>query len=37
LKILGEAFAAGVLEFFVNAAAGEMNMGMEDGKVEKEC
>jgi len=37
LKILEEAFIAGVLEFFVNAAAGEMNLGMEDGKVENEC
>jgi hypothetical protein len=37
LKILEKAFAAGVLEFFVNAAVGEMNLGMEDGKVENEC
>ena len=37
LKILGKAFAVGVLEFFVNAVVGEMNLGMEDGKVKKEC
>ena len=37
LKILEKVFVAGVLEFFVNAAAGEMDLGMEDGKVENEC
>jgi hypothetical protein len=35
LKILGRAFAAGVLEFFVTAASEDM--GMEDGKVENKC
>ena len=37
MKILEKAFVARVLEFFVNAAAREMNLGMEDGKVENEC
>jgi len=35
LKILEKAFA-GVLGFSVNAAAREMNLGMEDGKVGNE-
>jgi len=37
LKILRKAFAVGVLEFFVNAAAREMNLGMKDGKVGNGC
>jgi len=35
LKILEKKlFVAGVLELFVEVAAGKMNLGMENGKVE---